>query len=105
MDSVRLALSDHPRSVWSIPTIAAGQSTDHPTSKPVELFAIPMVQHTKQGDLCYEPFAGSGSQIIAAEQLGRRCYAMEISPVYVDVVIDRWQKFTGQRAERQRCEE
>ena len=91
---------DYPPTVWNIPTIPAGQTTDHPTSKPVELFAIPMRQHTKAGDVCYEPFAGSGSQIIAAEQLSRRCYAIEISPVFCDVVVKRYEDFTGQKAER-----
>lgn len=46
----------------------------------------------------YEPFSGSGSQIIAAEQTGRRCYAMEVSPQYVDVAVRRWQQFTGKTA-------
>lgn len=46
----------------------------------------------------YEPFSGSGPQIIAAEQTGRRCYAMELSPQYVDVAVRRWQQFTGRRA-------
>lgn len=91
---------DYPPSVWSIPTVPVGRSTDHPTSKPVELFAIPMRQHTRAGELCYEPFAGSGSQIIAAEQLGRRCFAMEISPVYCDVSVERWERFTGKKATR-----
>lgn len=91
---------DHPHSVWNIPTIPAGQKTDHPTSKPVELFAIPMRQHTKAGDICYEPFSGSGSQIIAAEQLSRRCYAMEISPAYCDVAVKRWEAYSGGKAER-----
>jgi DNA modification methylase len=70
----------------------------HPTQKPVELFAIPMRNHTRQGDVVYEPFSGSGSQIIAAEQLGRRCYAMELEPRYVDVAVARWEKFTGRKA-------
>lgn len=74
---------EHPRSIWELPTIAPGTSTDHPTSKPVELFAIPMRQHTAVGDLCYEPFAGSGSQFVAGEQLGRRVYGLELQPVYV----------------------
>jgi len=91
---------DHPHSVWEIPTIPAGQKTDHPTSKPVELFAIPMRQHTKVGDVCYEPFSGSGSQLIAAEQLSRRCYGLEISPVYCDVVVARYEQFTGHKAQR-----
>jgi DNA modification methylase len=96
---------DHPHSVWTIPTIPAGQTTDHPTSKPVELFAIPMRQHTRAGDLCYEPFAGSGSQIIAAEQSGRRCCAMEISPLYCDVTVKRWEQFTARKADRIAAEE
>lgn len=49
-----------------------------------------MRQHTKRGELCYEPFSGSGSQLIAAEQLGRRVYGMEISPAYCDVIVRRW---------------
>lgn len=91
---------DHPHSVWNIPTIPPGAKTDHPTSKPVELFVVPMQQHTKAGDVCYEPFSGSGTQIIAAEQTSRRCFAMEISPAYVDVAVQRWEKFTGRKAER-----
>jgi DNA modification methylase len=53
---------------------------------------------SKSGGLIYEPFSGSGTTIIAAEQTGRRCYAMEISPQYVDVAVRRWQQFTGKRA-------
>jgi len=52
------------------------------------------------GDVCYEPFSGSGSQIVAAEQLGRRCFAMEIEPRYVDVAVRRWEEHTGKKAER-----
>jgi DNA modification methylase len=55
--------------------------------------------HTQPNDLCYEPFSGSGSQLIAAEQLGRRCYAIELEPRFVDVAISRWEKLTGQKAE------
>lgn len=84
--------------VWEFPTVKPGTETEHPTSKPVELFAIPMRQHTRRGDLCYEPFCGSGSELIAAEELGRRCYAMEIEPVYCDVTIKRWENFTGKKA-------
>jgi len=70
----------------------------HPTAKPVELFAIPMRNHTREGEFCYEPFCGSGSQIIAAEQLGRRCFALEIEPRYCDVAVRRWKQFTGRKA-------
>jgi DNA modification methylase len=72
---------------------------NHPTVKPTEIFAIPMRVHTKPGDICYEPFSGSGSQIIAAERLGRRCFAMELEPVFCDVAVRRWEEFTGRKAE------
>jgi len=85
--------------VWSIDTIPNGdERPDHPTPKPLETFAIPMRQHLTKGGLCYEPFSGSGTQIIVAEQLGTRCFALEIEPRYVDVAIKRWEKQTGQRA-------
>ncbi len=70
-----------------------------PTQKPVEIFARPIRWHTKPGDLCFEPFSGSGTQIVAAEQLGRRCYAMELEPRFVDVAVERWEKLTGKKAE------
>lgn len=85
--------------VWQIDTIPSGEDRpEHPTPKPLEVFAIPMRQHTRTGEVCYEPFSGSGTQIIAAEQLGRRCLALEISPVYADVSVRRWQTLTGQPA-------
>ena len=87
---------DYPSTIWQIPTVPVGQRTEHPTSKPVELFARPMRQHTRRGDICYEPFCGSGSQLIAAEKLGRRCYALEISPHYCDVILRRWIAFVGE---------
>jgi len=83
--------------VWHIPTIPNGdERPDHPTPKPLDVFAIPMDQHTRPGEICYEPFAGSGSQIIAAEKLGRRCYAIEISPTYCDLIIRRYIAFAGE---------
>ncbi|OFW00076.1 MAG: hypothetical protein A3F68_05160 [Acidobacteria bacterium RIFCSPLOWO2_12_FULL_54_10] len=80
---------DYPPSVWQFPTQAPGETTDHPTQKPVELFAIPMRQHTDKGDICYEPFSGSGTQLVAAQILGRMCYAMELSPPFVAVALER----------------
>ena len=73
-------------------------SAIHPTVKPTEVFAIPMRIHTQPGDLCYEPFSGSGTQIIAAERVNRRCYAMEIEPIFCDVAVKRWEDFTGKKA-------
>ena len=89
--------------VWDIPTVhrTAGTSDDaissHSTQKPIECMARPLRNHA--GDV-YDPFVGSGTTIIAAEQLGRRCFAMEIDPVYVQMAIERWQNFTGRQAER-----
>ena len=71
---------------------------EHPTEKPTRLFEIPMELHTKPGAVVLEPFSGSGSQLIAAEKLGRHCRAMEISPTFVDVAVRRWQKATGKAA-------
>jgi DNA modification methylase len=68
----------------------------HSTQKPVELMARPMRNHAAPD--VYEPFAGSGTTLIAAEQLGRRCFAMEIEPRYCDVVRARWEALTGQTA-------
>jgi len=73
----------------------------HPTVKPTEVFAIPMRVHTSPGEICYEPFSGSGSQIIAAERLNRRCYAMEIEPIFCDVAVKRWEEFSGRKAHRE----
>ena len=95
-------LVDHkygnPGTVWQVPN-ADVESNQHPTCKPNRLFEIPMELHTRPDDLCYEPFSGSGSQLIAAEQLGRRCYAIELEPRFVDVAISRWERLTGRKAE------
>lgn len=66
--------------------------------KPVEMWSYAITNHSKKEWLLYEPFSGSGTTIIACEQTGRRCYAIEISPAYVDVAVRRWQDFTGQIA-------
>ncbi len=71
---------------------------EHPTEKPVELFLRPMEKHTRKRDICFEPFSGSGSQLIAAEKTGRKCRAIELSEAYVDVAIRRWQEATGKEA-------
>ena len=73
---------------------------EHPTVKPLEVFGRPIRFHTVPGDVCLEPFSGSGTQIVAAEQLGRRCFAMELAPAYADVAVTRWEKLTGRKAER-----
>ena len=70
---------------------------DHPAQKPVVLSEIPIRNHA--GDV-YDPFSGSGTTIIAAERLGRHCYAIELEPRYAQVAIERWQAFTGRIAAR-----
>jgi len=72
----------------------------HPTQKPVGLIAAILSDHSNPGALCLDPFLGSGTTLVACEQLGRTCYGMEISPQYCQVIIDRWEKLTGQKAEK-----
>ena len=85
-------------STWEIPSLYGEERPDHPTPKPLECFGIPMRQHVLRGGLCYEPFCGSGTQIMAGEGNDRRVFAMEISPAYIDVAIERWQVATGRDA-------
>lgn len=74
----------------------------HPTAKPVELWADFVKNHAADGEIVYEPFCGSGTTIIAAEQLGRVCYACELYPAYCDVIVARWEELTGKKATRAR---
>src|SRR5690606_35293659 len=74
------------------------ETREHPTSKPVRVFTLPMQLHTRLGDICYEPFSGSGSQLIAGEKTGRKVYGLELSEAFCDVVVKRWQEFTGKLA-------
>jgi DNA modification methylase len=79
--------------VWDVKRIATSAYL-HPMQKPVELYQYPMEYNTKAGDIVAEPFSGSGTQLIAAQNLGRVCYAMELDPVYVDVALQRWADYT-----------
>lgn len=83
--------------LWNIKAREDG-GHGHGTQKPVECMRRPIENNSKPGDSVYEPFSGSGTTIIAAEQTGRICYAMELSPQYVDVAVRRWQNFTGKQA-------
>ncbi len=78
--------------VWQI-SQKGQQDGIHPTQKPTEIFEWPIGWHTKPGEFVYEPFCGSGSQLIAAAKLGRRCLAMELAPEFVDVIRIRWTKY------------
>jgi DNA modification methylase len=92
--------------VWEAPSpkmvAAAGrgrgdEKVDHPTQKPVLLFSRPIENHLGRGQVVYDPFAGSGSALIAAELTGRRCVAMELDPRCCDLIRARWEEFTGDR--------
>lgn len=83
--------------VWQIPKPSRSE-TGHGTQKPVDCMKRPIENNSKPGDAVYEPFSGSGTTIIAAEMTGRRCHAVELNPVYVDVAVRRWQEFTGRDA-------
>jgi DNA modification methylase len=88
--------------VWEIPSgIEDGAAGIHPTQKPVELIRRPILYHTAPGELLFEPFSGSGTALIAAQMTGRRCYAIELSPAFVDVAVARWERFAGAAAVRQ----
>lgn len=73
----------------------------HPTQKPVGLSARAIRSSCEQGEIVFDLFGGSGSTMIACEQLGRRCFTMELDPKYCDVIIRRWEAFTGKKAEKQ----
>lgn len=73
----------------------------HPTMKPVKLVARFMHNNSRKGDPVMDIFGGSGTTMMAAEQLGRRCYMMEVDPHYCDVIIERWERLTGRTAERE----
>ena len=84
--------------IWRVDRPSA--SREHPTMKPVALVTLAVQNSTKGEDIVLDPFLGSGTTLIACEQLGRTCYGMEISPQYCQVIIDRWEKLTGQKAEK-----
>ncbi len=89
--------------VWraSCPNAAGGADYggfDYPAQKPVLLYETPIRNHLRPGEAVYDPFAGSGTAILAAERLGRRCYAMELDPRCVQLAIARWEQFTGRKA-------
>lgn len=81
--------------IWQVKRQA---NTVHPTMKPIELIAMAL-QDNPDKRIVYDGFGGSGSTLIACEQLNRKCYMCELDPHYVDVIIQRWENFTGQKAE------
>jgi DNA modification methylase len=90
--------------IWASPSpkfIMGGsdeQKYDHPTQKPVELMRRPILNHTRRGELVYDPFLGSGTTLAAAELTERLCCGMELDPKYVYVIVQRWQALSGKQA-------
>lgn len=76
------------------------RSVEHPTMKPVSLFAYQISNSSKPGDAVLDPFGGSGTSVIACEQLSRRCGTIELDPHYASVIVDRWERLTGMEAVR-----
>jgi DNA modification methylase len=89
---------DQMSDVWRFNRVKGADRHGHATPKPIELMARVMKSSLPKGGLCYEPFAGSGSTLIAAEQTNRVCYTMELTPEYCDVILKRWETLTGQTA-------
>ncbi len=85
--------------VWSMARDKVGEYV-HPTQKPVELIVYALRNSSKSGDLVLDFFMGSGSTLIAAEKSERSCFGLELDPKYVDVVIKRWEDYTGEKAEK-----
>ena len=77
-----------PSNVWNVPK--PRNNKDHPTMKPLELLSKAILYSSKPGDWVLDPFAGSGSTLIAAHALNRKCYTIELDPAYVDVIVDRF---------------
>lgn len=95
-DSAKFCGPSNEVTVWDIDQPSRNEY--HPTQKPIECMARAIRNHDTP--LVYDPFLGSGTTLIAAEQLGRKCYGMEISPAYCDVIVKRWETLTGKKATR-----
>jgi len=84
--------------LWQISGRDQDADTVHGTQKPVECMRRPILNNSSPGQAIYEPFMGSGTTLIAAETTGRVCLGIELNPAYVDVAVERWQRFTGRQA-------
>jgi DNA modification methylase len=84
--------------VWNYGRVKGEERHGHATPKPVEMMGRIMKSSLPKDGLCIEPFGGSGSTLIAAEQTGRKCYTMELDPRYIDVIVKRWETLTGNDA-------
>ena len=92
---LRLEPDRHDSDVWEI---SRETGYEHPNQKPVELPARAIRNSSEAGEVVLDPFLGSGSSLIAAEKLDRRCFGLELNPVYCDVIVRRWERFVGKAA-------
>lgn len=94
-DKIAIAAADAAGTVWEI-----SRETDmqHPTQKPAELAIRAIKNSSKENDVIYDPFLGSGTTLLGAEYAGRRCFGCELDPKYADVIIERWEDFSAKKA-------
>jgi DNA modification methylase len=85
---------------WRFQRVTGEERHGHATPKPVEMMKRVMLSSLPKGGICVEPFGGSGSTLMGAENTGRKCRAIEISPAYVAVAIQRWADATGKEPKR-----
>ena len=90
---------DNMNEVWDYGRVTANERHGHATPKPVAMMERIMKSSLPKGGICVEPFGGSGSTLMGAEKTGRICYTMELQAKYVDVIVKRWEEFTGKKAE------
>lgn len=95
-----LEAADSNDTVWEVSRDV--QSPEHPTQKPVELARRAIENSSLPHEIVLDPFLGSGTTLIGAEVTGRACYGTELDPAYVDIIVGRWERFTGQKAQRQK---
>ena len=89
---------DSMRDVWEFGRVHGDERHGHATPKPVEMMKRIIISSSKKSLI--DPFLGSGSTLIACEKTNRKCYGMELDPHYCDVIVKRWEEFTGKKAER-----
>jgi len=89
---------DNMTDVWQFERVTGEERHGHATPKPVEMMARAIKSSSNEGDAVGVPFAGTCPELIACEQLNRRCYGMEIDPLYCDVIVKRWENLTGEKA-------
>lgn len=89
--------------VWHFPKTSQTEREStggHATPKPLRLCARAILSSSREGENVLDVFGGSGSTLIACEQLNRQCYMMELDPYYCQVIINRWEEYTGEKAEK-----